>query len=197
MNFNTVKENLEKHGFSVSCFETKEEACQYLKENIQGKTVGFGGSMTLQEMNLYDILKDNNTVYWHWIEKTPELLKKAAFADVYISSANGLAETGEIINIDGTGNRVAATLYGHDKVYFVAGKNKLAANFHLAYDRAKNIAAPLNAKRLNRNTPCAVKGDKCYNCNSKERICRETAVLTNPPTNGDYEIILINEDLGY
>lgn len=197
MDFTKVKESLEKEGFKVSCFDTKEDASAYLSDSIKDCTVGFGGSMTLQEMGLYETLKADNTVYWHWIEKTPEIMKAAAFADVYISSVNGLSETGEIINIDGSGNRVAATMYGHKKVYLVAGKNKIAEDFHKAYFRAKNVAAPLNAKRLNMNTPCAVKGDKCYNCSSKDRICTETAVFTYCPMHADYEVVLINEDLGY
>lgn len=197
MDFTKVKTSLEKEGFKVSCFDTKEDAASYLKDSIAGKTVGFGGSVTLQQMGLYDILSENNTVYWHWLEKTPEIMKSAAFADVYISSVNGLAETGEIINIDGSGNRVAATMYGHEKVYLVAGRNKIAEDFHKAYDRAKNIAAPLNAKRLNMNTPCAVKGDRCYNCSSKDRICTETAVFTFCPMKADYEVVLIDEELGY
>jgi len=197
----TLKTNLEKKGFQVSCFETKEEAAQYITDALKGQKIGFGGSVTLQEMGLYEKLSENNEVIWHW--RIPEgksgadILKAAREADVYFSSVNGIAETGEIVNIDNTGNRVAATLYGHKKVYLVAGLNKVAPDLSGAIDRARNIAAPPNAKRLGKKTPCAVKGDRCYDCKSPERICRTLNVLWERPTGSVYEVILINENLGY
>lgn len=201
MDFINTKDNLEKNGFTVTCFETAMEAGEYLSEEIRNKTVGFGGSVTLQEMGLYETLSENNTVFWHWNAhegKAPkDMIEASKNADIYISSANGIAETGEIINIDGTGNRVAAISHGHKKVYIIAGINKLEENFEKALFRARNIAAPLNAKRLNRNTPCAVKGDKCYNCSSEERICRNLSVLYTKPSGAEYEVVLINEKLGY
>lgn len=193
--------NLENKGYKVSCFETKEDASKYMKEQINGKTVAFGGSMTLKEMELYDSLSTHNDVIWHWIptDGTPpaDICKEAVGTEIYISSVNGIAETGEIINIDGTANRVASIFYGHKKVFLVAGKNKLASDYEKALYRARNTAAPLNAKRLNRKTPCAEKGDKCYDCNSPERICCGLSVLWKKPGGCEYEIILINEELGY
>ena len=118
-------------------------------------------------------------------------------ADIYISSVNGIAETGEIINIDNTGNRVAAVSYGPEKIYLVIGKNKIAPDYESALYRARNVASPLNAKRLNRKTPCAAKGDRCYDCNSPERICRNLSVFWEKPTGAEYEVILIDENLGY
>lgn len=196
-----TKENLEKKHYAVQVFETKEEAKAYLLENIKGVTVGFGGSVTLQEMGLIDDLKKENTIYNHWIPlsgKTPDEMRALAMeTDIYLSSVNGMSETGEIINIDGTGNRVASTIFGHKKVYLVVGANKIAPDFEGAMWRARNISAPLNAKRLNRKTLCAVKGDKCYDCDSDERICRALTVFWAKPTGSDYEIILINENLGF
>lgn len=122
--------------------------------------------------------------------------KKAAQADVYIASANGLAETGEIINIDGAGNRIASTLYGHEKVYFVIGRNKLAPTYDEALWRARNIAAPKNAQRLGKKTPCAVKGDRCYDCKSPDRICCGLAVLWTAMMGMEMEVILVDEELG-
>ena len=201
MCFDAIKENLIQKGFSVSCFETKEDAVDYLNQGINGVTVGFGGSVTLQEMGLYDLLSTHNKVFWHW-QKPDALTGEAVIqmgqtAEVYISSVNGLAETGEIVNIDGVGNRVSGTLYGHKKVYFVVGRNKLTEHLPAAIDRARNIAAPKNAKRLNKNTPCAKGGDRCYDCDSPERICRELSVLWRRPLGGDYEVVLVNEDMGY
>ena len=128
--------------------------------------------------------------------KVAKALAKAAEADVYLTSANGLAETGEILNIDGAGNRVASTLYGHKKVYFVIGANKLAPTRDEALWRARNIAAPRNAQRLGKKTPCAVKGDKCYDCKSPDRICRGLVELWGPMMGMETEVILIGEDLG-
>ena len=100
------------------------------------------------------------------------------------------------MNIDGTGNRVASTLYGHRKVYFIIGRNKLAPTYEEALWRARNIAAPKNAQRLGRKTPCAVKGDRCYDCKSPERICRGLVVLGGPAMGMETEVLLVDEDLG-
>lgn len=199
--FTTLKNNLENKGYKVAVFDTKEAAAQYMDGQIDGKTVGFGGSVTLREMNLFRMLSAHNTVYTH--EEKPENMTvmeartAAAQAEIYISSVNGISETGEIINIDNTGNRVAAISYGPSKVYLVVGANKVTNDFDSALARARNVAAPLNAKRLNRKTPCAVKGDKCYNCTSPERICRNLSVLWDKPVGAAYEVVLIDEELGY
>lgn len=199
--FELAKENLLKRGYTVSCFETAADAAAYLDGAIDGKTVGFGGSMTLATMKLYEKLAPHNRVSWHAripAEQTADEVRAAAqAAEVYISSVNALAETGEIINIDGLCNRVASVLYGHKKVYLVVGKNKLAENEEKAIRRARNIAAPLNAKRLGANTPCAVKGDRCYDCKSPDRICRALVVLWEKPRQSDIEILLVNQRLGY
>ena len=201
MDFTNAKANLEKLGYTVSCFDTAKEAAEYLDSAIDKTSVGIGGSLTIEQMGLYDKLVAHNRVFWHW--RVPEgsspadVCKEAACAEVYLSSVNGLSETGEIINIDGNGNRVAAAIYGHRKVYFILGENKLAETFDKALHRARNIAAPLNAQRLKRNTPCAAKADRCYNCQSPERICRALSVLWTKPYSAEYEVVLIHENLGY
>ena len=195
--FDTVQKNLEDRGFQVKVFPTAQEAAAYLDGSIDGVSVAFGGSMTLQAMGLGEKLASHNRFLWHW-GGGPEVLPEAAAAQVYVTSANGLAETGEIINIDGTGNRVASTLYGHQRLVFVIGRNKLAPDYDQALWRARNISAPRNALRLNRKTPCAVKGDRCYDCKSPERICRGLTVLWRPMTGiGSTEVVLVDEDLGY
>ena len=115
MDIGAFEANLKWRGIALKVFDTKEEAAAYLTASIKGKTVGFGGSMTLEEMGLYEKLKKENTVYWHWREEMTgdEAKAKAYLADVYITSLNGVAETGELVNIDGSGNRVAATLTKH------------------------------------------------------------------------------------
>lgn len=201
MDFTNVKENLEKLGYAVACFETKEEAADYIDAKVDGTTVGFGGSATLHEMGLYEKLSSHNEVYWH--HKLPEgtdhmtVRKQAAAAKVYFSSVNGLAETGEIINIDGMGNRLASIFFGHEKVFLVVGANKIAPDYDAALWRARNIASPKNAQRLGMKTPCAVKGDRCYNCSSPDRICRGLSVHWRNLMGSDTEIVLINEELGY
>lgn len=201
MDFTKVKSKLESLGYGVTCFDTAAEAADYLDEKIQGKTVGFGGSVTVEQMGLYDRLALNNEVSWHLRlpgGKTANAVRlEANAAQIYISSVNGLAETGEIINIDGTCNRVAAISFGHEKVYLIVGENKIAKDFDAALWRARNIAAPKNAQRMKAKTPCAVKGDKCYDCKSPSRICRALSVLWGVPLRSDFEIILIHEELGF
>lgn len=193
--FTKVEQALRQRGYTVRVFETGAEAADYLNGAIDGVSIGIGGSVTVQQLGLYDRLAQHNQVYWHW-QGGPEQRAKAAEADVYLTSANGLAETGEILNIDGAGNRVASTLYGHKKVYFVIGTNKLSPTRDEALWRARNIAAPRNAQRLGKKTPCAVKGDKCYDCKSPDRICRGLVELWGPMMGMETEVILIGEDLG-
>ena len=193
MNVELLASNLKELGYAVNVFDCKEDATKYLCTNIKNTSVGIGGSVTVQELNLYEELAKNNDVYWHW-EKAE--IAKANSADVYLSSVNGISMDGVIINIDGTGNRVASILYGHKKVYLIFGINKIAENYELALDRARNIAAVKNAIRLKKNTPC-VKTGKCMNCKSPERICRGLTVLWEKPKGQDYEIIIVKEELGY
>ena len=194
--FDTVKKNLEDRGYAVRVFGTGAEAAAYLDGAVDGKTVGFGGSMTLDQLGLYDALGRHNTVVWHWKQEAGPARREAMQTDIYLTSANGLAETGEILNIDGIGNRVAATLFGHEKVYFVIGRNKVAPTYEEALWRARNIASPQNARRLGKKTPCAVKGDRCYDCKSPERICRGLVTLWGPMMGMETEILLVDEDLG-
>ena len=197
--FSRVKQNLEARGFRVSVFATAAEAADYLDSAIDNTSVGFGGSVTLEQMGLYERLERHDRVNWHWRPTVDgaDARQAAMTAEHYITSVNGLAETGELINIDGTGNRVASTLYGHKKVWFVVGRNKLAPTYEEALWRARNIAAPKNAQRLKRKTPCAVKADHCYDCKSPERICRGLVVLWEAFGSMEMEVVLVDEALGY
>ncbi len=189
-----VRKNLEEQGFQTSCFATAKEAADYLDAQIDGATVGIGGSMTIQAMGLSERLSKHNEVIWHWEGGE---LRRAMLADVYLTSVNGLAETGEIVNIDGNCNRVAASMFGPKRVYYVVGINKIAPDFEKALWRARNVAAPKNAQRLGKKTPCAVKADRCYDCKSPERICRGLSVLWRKPTGFEQaEVVLIEEELG-
>lgn len=198
MDISTVIGNFEKNGFHAVYFDTAAEAADYLCTQIQDTDVGIGGSMSAQELKLGELLAEKNNVFWHWGQSSPETLPAAAGAQVYITSCNGLSETGELVNIDGTGNRVASTLYGHDRVYFVCGVNKLAPDCEGAIHRARNVASPLNARRLGRKTPCAVGELKCHDCSSPERICKALVVLWKKPNSIRHaEVVLVGQTLGY
>lgn len=187
---------LEGRGYSVRVFQTAAEAAQYLDSQIDGATVGFGGSATLRDMGVFELLETHNTAHWHWKQEAGPARRAAMDTDVYLTSANALAETGEIVNIDGVGNRVASTLFGHRKVYFVVGRNKLAATYEDAVWRARNVAAPHRAQQMGMKTPCAVKADRCYDCKSPDRVCRGMATLWGPMMGMEAEVLLIDEDLG-
>ena len=194
--FAKVKKSLEERGFKVTICATGAEAAEYLDGAIDGVTVGIGGSSTVQDINLYEKLEGHNTVFWHWKQDADTARKEAMTADVYLTSANALAQTGEMVNIDGVGNRISATLFGHKKVYYIIGKNKLAADYEAAVFRARNVAAPARAAQLKRNTPCVVKGDKCYDCKSPERICRGMTTVFGPMMGMEAEVVLIDEEFG-
>ena len=201
MDFTKVQEALKSRGFAVSTFDSAAAAADYLVENVKGKSVAFGGSMTLEALNMFERLGAVSEVWSHWHAPEgmtgPEVLKKALGTEIYLTSVNGLAETGELINIDGTGNRLGSSLYGHKKVYFVVGRNKIAPTYDEALWRARNIAAPKNAQRLGAATPCAAKGDKCYDCDAPGRICRGLTVLWRKMRSCEMEVVLGDEDLGY
>ena len=197
MNIEKALKSLNRRGFKASYYESGAEAAAYICSSVSGTEVGIGGCKTAEALGLYEELSKNNTVFWHW--KTPgiETLKSANAAPVYICSANAISENGEILNIDGNGNRLAATGFGPGKkVYIVAGVNKLAPDFESALERARNVAAVKNAERFKKNTPCQVDG-KCHDCNSPERICKGLLVLWAPMNNCEVEVILVNEELGY
>ena len=201
MDFTKVTANLEKLGYTVTSFDTADDAADYLDAQIRDKTVGFGGSVTLESMGLFDRLALNNDVFYHnrlpGGKTTNEVRREANSAQIYLSSVNALAETGEIVNIDGVGNRVASIVFGHEKVYLVVGENKIAPNCDKALWRARNIAAPKNAQRLKAKTPCAKKADRCYDCESPGRICRIVSTLLVAPIRSNIEIVLIHEELGF
>ena len=201
MDFTLLMQNLRESGYEVREFDRGSDAAAYLFETLCSRSIGMGGSVTLQQLNLYDLLKQNNHVIWHLApegDMTATQCRVAARdAEVYITSVNAAAETGELINIDNTGNRVASSLFGHETVYILLGENKIAPDYDAALWRARNIAGPKNAQRLGRRTPCAEKADRCYNCKSPDRICRALTVFWEKPAGCRYEILLIHENLGY
>lgn len=194
-NYESLIRNLEQRGFTARLFSTAQEAADYLDAALDGTSIGFGGSRTVQELDLFPRLSAHNDCRWHWDGTSRE---EAAAARVYICSVNGLSEDGVLVNIDGSGNRVASTLFGHQKVIFVVGRNKIAPDYDAALWRARNIAAPLNARRLNRRTPCAAGELRCHDCRSPERVCAALCVLWEKPfAIGEMEVILVDQELGF
>jgi hypothetical protein len=194
-------DSLRRNGYTVSCFETGEAAADYINGSIDHLSVGFGDSATLMQLHLYESLSAHNTVFDPVHREAGKSFNATArvclTTDVFLTSVNALSETGELINIDGTGNRVAGSLFGHKKVYFVAGMNKIAPTLEDAIWRARNVAAPLNAMRLGLKTPCAPKGDRCYDCSNPDRICNCLVIHYKKMNDIDMEVVLINEALGY
>lgn len=196
MNLEKTIKNLELRGYNVKFFKTGAEASEYICSEVKNTDVGIGGSKTAEALGLFEKLSENNSVYWHWKTPGPETIAKANSAPVYITSANAISEDGEILNIDGKGNRLAGQVYGDKKVYIVAGTNKIRPDFHSALDRARNIAAVKNCGRFDNNNPCKIDG-KCHDCRMKSRICNALLVLWGPMMGMDTEVILIDEELGF
>ncbi|MCI6232443.1 MAG: lactate utilization protein [Selenomonas sp.] len=200
MDFSNIAAALRKREYDVSCFATAKEAAAYLDAAIDGQTVGFGDSLTLLALGIYDLLARHNDVrdpaHPREGEDFYSTARTCLLTDVFLTSVNGLAATGEMVNIDGTGNRVAGSLYGHKKVYFVVGSNKIAPTLEAAAFRARNVAAPQNAVRHGYRTPCARKQDRCYDCYHPNRICNAQVIYWQKMNHMDMEVILIDEPLG-
>ena len=196
-----MAETLRRRHFQCTVFASAEEAKQAALALIpQGASVGFGGSVTVQDLHLYeDLQARGQQVYWHWQVEKAEMdtaRKHAMDADWYLCSANALTEAGDIVSTDGSGNRVASMFYGPKEVLFIIGKNKLVSDYEAAIDRIRNVASPRNARRLGLKTPCAVTG-KCNDCDSPQRMCHITGVLHAPTSGRTMHVFLVDEDLGY
>ncbi len=199
----TTMKNLEKRHFECHYCKTAEEAVTLASELVPSdSTVSFGGSMTLAESGMADALRqrDDITLLDRSKAGTPEEVKeiyhKSLNADYYFMSSNAITAEGELVNIDGTGNRVGALIYGPEHVIILAGMNKVSPTLEEAVSRVKNVASPLNANRLNRNTPCAATG-LCADCLSPDCICSHTVITRKSAPEKRIKIILIGEPLGY
>ncbi|MGN0817536.1 MAG: lactate utilization protein [Candidatus Coproplasma sp.] len=193
-----VKEKLEKRGYDCRIAASAQEALEDAVKIIGGGSVGFGGSVTLGQIGLPERLQQNgNQLFWHWKDGA-KMRNLALGADFFVCSANAVTEDGEIIQTDGTGNRIAALCYGPENVIMIIGKNKIVRDRAEGERRIKSgICAGQNGKRLGLSTPCAVSGS-CADCNSPQRMCSVTAVFERAPKgfNRAY-VILVDENLGY
>lgn len=192
-----IRQNFEKHGMNLRYVETPQQAAELLSRELKDRNIVFGGSVTSEELGLYDLLGRQNRVYWHWKQPVEQRREAEQQMQVYITSANALSATGEIVNIDGSCNRISGATYGPQVVYYICGINKLTDDLSTAIDRARNVAAPMNARRLNRKTPCAVDG-KCHDCQSPDRICNVMNItMRRPGAVERVEILLVGCSLGY
>lgn len=192
--------NLKNRNFEVTVLEKKEDVNPFLESIIEkGSSAAVGGSMTLNETDTLTWLRSG---YLKFIDRyNPEndihqVFHESFNVDAYITSTNAITMNGELVNTDGTGNRVAAMIYGPKKVYVIVGINKLVSDIDEAQRRIELYAAPMNCERLNRDTPCRKIGE-CINCNVSERICNVNVVLHKSNTAKRIHIIFVKEDLGY
>lgn len=198
----SIMNNLAQRNIEARFFESLDEVEQELLRTIPvNAAVGIGNSQTLKKMGISEKLKDRgNVVFDKTLAPTKleakELSKKALLSDWYISGTNAISRQGHIVNIDHTGNRVAALIYGPEKVIIVVGVNKIADSLSAAIERAKNTAAILNAKRAGLNPPC-VSLNKCVDCRSKERACYNLVIIEGQVDNDRLKIYIVNDNVGF
>lgn len=214
---NTIKktlENLEKNNMPSYYVETKEEIIPLLKTMIEkGAMIGVGGSETLNEIGAIEFVRNGDYKFFDRYEKglspeqISEVMVKALSADVFLSSSNAVTVNGELYNVDGRGNRVAAFCFGPKNVIVIVGANKIVANIAAAAERVKRIAAPKNTVRLSCKTPCAKtgecislkneNGDICDGCLSDDRICSSYVISGRQRIKDRIKVIICKESLGY
>ena len=194
---------LEKNGFTAVYFPDLASAAAHLISLVpDGASVGFGGSMTVKAMDVQQKLSQKGcTLLDHGkeglsAEERNVIRRKQLVADVFTCGSNAVTMQGEIVNVDGTGNRVAAMMFGPERVIIAVGTNKLVNTLEEAHARAKTIAAPVNNKRINTPNPCVQTGE-CMDCRSKTRICNLTTIIRRRPPLTDIHVLVIGEDLGY
>ncbi len=193
-------EALRNNNMYCECVDSAEEALDVIESLInEGDTVTVGGSITLDEIGVLDMLRDGRYDFRDRYEEGADIQKiyrDAFFSDVFLTSSNAITENGELFNVDGNGNRVAALVFGPKSVIVVAGYNKIVKDLEAAKVRVQEIAAPANATRLKCETPCTKTGH-CMNCASPKRICATTVITGRQRTPDRVKVILIGEELGY
>jgi hypothetical protein len=196
-------ENLGAHEFKAVFVKNKEDAVGEIWKYITpGQSIGVGGSLTIRDLGIVDQLRaKGHTVYDHWKpglskEEISAIRRSQMTCDLFLSSANAVTMNGELVNIDGNGNRVNSISFGPGRVILVAGVNKIVEDVQEAIKRIKNVAAPLNARRLKVDVPCAKVG-RCVDCNSPNRICRVVTILERKPFLTNILVILVGEELGF
>ena len=193
-------EALRDNNMYCECVDSTEEALEVVESLMNdGDTVTVGGSMTLFEAGVIDLLRNGNYNFLDRYAEGADIqgIYEAAFtSDVYLMSSNAITENGELYNVDGNGNRVAALTWGPKSVIIVAGYNKIVKDLDEAAARVKDIAAPANATRLGCETPCTKVGH-CMECTSPKRICATTVICGRQRVQNRIKVILVGEELGY
>lgn len=199
---NTIIKNLEKRQMEGYYCRTSEDAVKKALELMPaGSSVGWGGSMTLTESGLMDAVKNGDYVIndretAKTKEEQKEMYAKILNSDFFLMSTNAITLDGQLVNIDGRGNRISFLCYGPEQVVIVAGMNKVEADVDSAMKRVRNVASPKNTVRLNKKTPCAATG-KCGDCLSPDCICAQMLVTRFSIVPGRIKVILVGEELGY
>lgn len=196
--------NLKQRHYEAFFCPTAQEAVEKITGMIpEGSSVTWGGSMTIRDMGLTKALhnKEGLDIWDRDLassrEEAQEIYRRAFYADYYLSSVNAISEDGEIVNIDGNGNRVAAITFGPKRVILVVGINKVAQNLDAAISRARSLAAPVNMMRFaDLNTPCKNDG-MCHDCKSPDSICNYIQIMRNSHPVGRHIVVIVGEELGY
>ena len=194
---------LMKNEFDAVYCESREEARRnIIDEARKARTIGFGGSMTVRELQLEPDLEQTGAELLQHnkpglsAEEKLNIRRQQLTCDLFLTGSNAVTLNGQLVNIDGVGNRVGAMMFGPKQVIVVVGRNKIVEDVHAALKRIKEIAAPANARRLDLKLSCAVTG-QCSECNSPDRICRATVILDRKPSQANIRVLIINDDLGY
>ena len=209
----TTLSNLKRNRMEAYYVDTKEEACALIKTLVnKGDTVSCGGSVTLKQTGVYDLISDGDYNFLDrsvckTSEEVEEVYRKTFCADAFFTSANAVTENGELYNVDGNSNRVAAILYGPKSVICVCGVNKIVKNIGEAIRRVKTKAAPPNTVRMGIETPCAKTGEcislrkdapeMCEGCHGDGRICCNYVVCAQQRHINRIKVIIIGEEYGY
>ncbi len=199
----TTLDNLKRNNMEGYFIESHEELFPLLDKLIlQGSTIGSGDSVTLEQLGVFDFIRNGNYIFYDKhaknlasIEKR-EIYIKNFSADNFITGCNAITSDGKLVNMDGNGSRVAPMIYGPKQVIVVVGKNKIVKDIDEAVKRVRQIAAPLDAKRLNKETPCT-KLDRCIDCKHPQRICNSFVVIARQFDCERIKVIIIDEELGY
>ncbi|MGI5911056.1 MAG: lactate utilization protein [Syntrophomonadaceae bacterium] len=196
-------EALKKKGFDAIYCATREEAIQeILKTAETADSIGLGGSMSIKQLKVEEDLKRlgknilNHNAPGLQPDEILDRQRSQQTCDLFLAGTNALTLAGQLVNMDGVGNRVAAMIFGPKKVVIVAGRNKIVENTEEAVKRIKDYAAPANAQRRGSKTPCAATGF-CSDCTSPDRICRITTIIDYCPRRTDITVLVVNEDMGF
>lgn len=198
----SIIKNLEKRNMTAFYCDSKEDCKNKVLEIIgDGKSVSWGGTMSMKQCGIAEALSENETLCILDRAKQPadkmkEFFKEVAVCDYYIMGTNAITLDGELVNIDGNGNRLASLIFGPEHVIVIAGMNKVSADIPEALHRVRNIASPPNTVRLGKNTPCAADG-KCHDCFSPDCICNQVVITRRSREKERIIVLLVNDNLGF